>query len=191
MYPFITVFVTLVFIGSLLFVFRKWGIYAERIMKIMTVAFYLLGLSRLLLADGFPEIASAQAHPEYLLETLLRWGYNIGFAVIPMAIFTESKLFRNIATYFSSIMALLSMIFMDFTMEHFLNGTGFGFALTPALRYILYILELALALSIPVLMSIHRKHILHVPTREELLHIALGLPSVLLQMMPAYVPATL
>ncbi len=188
MYPVITATLSLLLIVSLLYVFRRWEGVSVRIMKYMTLGFCVLGLFRYLLADGFVETVFEFAHP---LQTFLRWGYHIGYVVIPMAIFTESRLFRNIATYFSSTMALLAIVFMDTTMTHFFDGEAFGFFLTPALRYIFYITELVLALAIPVLMAVERKHSINIHDREELFNIALGLPAILLQAMPVYVPQAL
>ena len=188
MFPFITAALSLLLIVAMLFVFRRWEGKSELILKCMTVAFCLLGLFRLLLADGFVETVFNFEHP---LETLLRWGYWIGYAVLPMAVFTDSRLFRNIAAYFSAPISLLSILFMNTTMAHFFDGQGYGFTLTPALRYIFYILELILALSIPVLTSIRRKHKIDIKNYEELFNLTLGLPAVLLQMMPVYVPQAL
>lgn len=188
MYPLITAVLSAIVIASLIYLFRRWEMYAERTLKIMTVVFCLLGLFRYLLADGFVETEMSFAHP---LQSFLRWGYYIGYSVLPMAVFTQSRLFRNIATYFSSAMALLSIAHMNTTMAHFFDGNGYGYTLTPAWRYIFYITELVLALSIPVVMAVQRKHIIDIHDRKELFHIALGLPAILLQMMPAYIPQAL
>ena len=192
MYPVIAASASLILIASLLYVFHRWENSVEPTLKIMTVVFCLLGLSRLILFDNFAETVLNFADP---LQTFLRWGYHIGYAVIPMAVFTKSRLFRNIATYFSSAMALLSVIFINSTMEYILSTKGHEFGsnvrLTPFLHYFLYISEIALALAIPVLMAIKRKHKIEIHNREELIHIAIGLPAILVQMMPSYIPQSL
>ena len=194
MYPYVTAALALLVIAGLLFVFRKWEGVSEKILKILTLAFCLIGFFRLFLYDIYCETA---LNGEYALQTLLRWGYYISYAVLPMAIFTESRLFRNIATYFSSTMAALSIVFMNTTMDYFIRenhkGYLYGFIVPVPEKWhcVLYATELVLAFSIPVLMAHVRKHKLAIRDGKEWLHIAIGLPAVLLQFMPMYVPQAL
>lgn len=194
MYPIITVALSILLIGGLLYVFKKWEGYSERVLKIMTLAFCVIGLFRLFLYDIYCETVF---NGEYPLQTLLRWSYYISYAVLPMAIFTESRLFRNLATYFTTTMSVLSIVFMDTTMDYFYHSRhegyryGFMVPVSEEWRCILYVVEVALSLAIPVLMAVTRKHIFAIHDRKEWLHIAIGLPAVMLQFMPAYVPQAL
>ena len=194
MYPYVTAAIALLVIVGLLFVFRKWEGASEKILKAMTLAFCVLGLFRLFLYDIYCETAF---NGELAQQTLLRWGYYISYAVLPMAIFTESRLFRNIATYFSSTMAALSIVFMNTTMDYFIRANHKGYVngyIVPVpenWRCILYAAELVLAFSIPVLMANARQHRMNIFSLKEWFHLVVGLPAILLQFMPMFVPQAL
>ena len=194
MYPLITAVVALLVIAGLLYVFRRWEDCSEGVLKILTLAFCAIGLFRLFLYDIYCETVF---NGEYILQTLLRWGYYSTYAILPMAIFTESRLFRNLATYFSTTMAVLSVVFMYITMDYFLYSKYHGYTNGYIVRIpenwccILYAAELVLALSIPVLMAHVRKHKMEVRSFKEWFHLIIGLPAILIQFMPMYVPQAL
>ena len=45
------------------------------------------------------------------LQSILRWGYYLNYAILPMAIIFNNRLFRNIASYFCLPFSILSAIF--------------------------------------------------------------------------------
>lgn len=188
MYPIIAILVSFVCVGALLYLFKKRPTITDFVLKSMAVAFCIVGLCRFLLADGFVETVFDFANP---LQSLLRWGYYISYATVPMAIFTESRLMRNIATYFTTSMALLSMVFMDTAMAHFASSEAAGIHLPEWLRFLYYTLELSLAFATPILGAICNHHVIDYKNRKEWLCLTVGLPAILLQMMPVYIPQSL
>ncbi len=61
------------------------------------------------------------------LQMILRWGYFSAYSVFPLAVFTKSRVFRNIAGYITLPFALLSAWFFDDFMVYFTNPVAHGF----------------------------------------------------------------
>ena len=188
MYSAIAIVAAILAVGALYYLFTKKQSLADPILKSMAIAIFAIGLVRFLLADAFVETVFDFSLP---LESFLRWGYYISYAVVPISIFRESRLFRNIATYFTTTMALLSMIFIENTMVHFMSSEAGGLHMPLWFRYVFYILELVLVFSTPILGALHNRHVIDFKNRKEWIHIAIGLPAMLLQMMPVYIPQSL
>jgi len=129
----------------------------ELILKAMSVALCVMGIFRFYLSDSFVKNISDVVDP---LQSFLRWGYHIGYAMIPMSVFFNSRLIRNITTCFSLPVTILTVIFFDDTMAYFTSAGAGGFYVDEWIRYVTYILELTLALSTIILMQIHNKHII-------------------------------
>ena len=186
MYSLITLAVAAAIISLSLFVFRKNEKFNfELYMKLLSVVFCVFGIFTFFLADSFVEVALNFSDP---LQSIIRWGYYIGFVILPLAVFIDFRLFRNIAVYFYLPMTLLCTVFFDGTMEYFFDPQAGGLVIAPALRYILRILELAVALSIPTLIFVHYEHRFDIKNKEEIFNFAVGLPLVLFTNMPSYIP---
>lgn len=191
------------FISSLIIILLCWLLFRKRskesfslLLKILVVAFCALGVVRLFLADSFIYVINGQwvdgkynQNPDFL-QSVLRWGYFVSYAVLPLAIFFESRLMKNLASYFCLPFAILSAIFIDGFMPYFLttSTSELGYRLMPAIRYALFILELVLAIVVPVLMQINDKHVFNVKDKGEWLRFFISLPFVLFIMMPVYIP---
>ena len=158
------------------------------IIKILAVAFTLTGVTRFLLSDAFIEVVSGMSDP---LQSFLRWGYQIGYAIIPMSVFFNSRILRNIASYFTLPVTVLAVIFYDDTFKYFLDTRGNGFDVPTEVRHIQYIIELSLALISIALMIISNKHIIDIKNKKEVGLTLLLLPLILMQMMPSYIPSSL
>lgn len=157
-------------------------------LKAMSVAICILGIMRYFLSDAFVETTVAMSDP---LQSFLRWGYHIGYAIIPMSVFFNSRLFKNIATCFSLPVTLLCVIFFDDTFAYFTAPGAGGFYVDEWFRYVTYILELTLALVTIVLMQIQDKHCIDVKNTKEVLTTLGMIPLIMLQMMPSYIPKTI
>jgi len=159
--------------------------------------FCAIGYFRLMLSDSFMFVINGGYYDEIFydvtdpLQSILRWGYVLNYTVLPVAIFFESRLFRNIASYFCLPFSILSAFFFDDFMVYFLAQNGRGLHLTPAFRYAYFILELALAIALPVLIQICYRHVFHVKDRKEWLHFIISLPFLILLVTPVYVPQSL
>lgn len=185
-----TVFLTLFFT-------RKWKNAFYTVLKVLSIALYTLVLVKQFLADSFPVsiVNGGWVGESYLettdhLQTILRFGYNICYAVIPMAVFTRSRLFRNIAGYVALPFAVLSAVFFDDFMKYFLDDNPYSAAydLPGNLRHVLFIAELVLAIAIPIALHIRERHVFNVKSLTEWKNFIVALPLVLLTTMPAYVP---
>ena len=162
------------------------------ILKIITVLFCTVGFVRFFLSDSivytinggwFENVFYERYDPWHII---LRWGYYIGYAVLPLAVFRKSRFFKNVACYVVLPFAILSTVFYNDYMAYFLSEEGRGFHLDPTFRHIFFAIELALAILIPLTMMIHEKHVFKVTSLTEWRNFILGLPAVVLIMTPAY-----
>ena len=160
----------------------------DTIIKSLAVSLCILGVFRYFLSDSFVETVNAG---DDLLQSILRWGYHIGYAVIPMSVFFNSRLFRNIATCFCLPFSILCAIFFDDTMSYFLAPGAGGFYVASWIRYLFYALELIIAIVTPLLMQINTKHLINLKNKKEILTLIGILPLILIQMVPSYIPRTI
>lgn len=160
----------------------------ELVLKVMAVVFGLVGLVRFFLSDTFPETALDFVDP---FQVFLRWGYYTSYAIIPISIFMDSRLFRNIASYFTLPVALVATFAFEDTFAYFTAEGAGGYYVDVTFRYCFYILELVLAISLPVLMQLQYKHVINLKDKKEILNIIAALPCIHIQMMPVYVPQSI
>lgn len=125
------------------------------------------------------------------LQTFIRWGYYLNYTVLPMAIFFNSKLFKNIASYVCLTFSILSSIYFNDYMQYFLSQAGEGLHLVEWFRYSYFVLELVLAITIPTIMQIKHKHYIDLKNKKEVISFFVTIPLVALVLMPVYVPQSL
>ncbi len=170
------------------YAFDKSILKPDLTLKILSVSLCVLGIFRYFLSDSFVENVN---FGEDVLQSILRWTYHIGYAVIPMAVFFSSRLFRNIAIYFSLPVAIICAVFSESTVAYFLAEGAGGFYITPWLRYAFYALELVIAIVTPLLLKIESKHKLDFKKKKEIFTFLGTLPLIMLQMIPSYIPRTI
>lgn len=164
------------------------------LLKVLAIAYCTVCFFRFILPDAFIyQIGGAWFEGYYyesadVLGLVLRWGYYTNCAVLPMAVFTESRLFKNIACYISLPFSVLSVIFADNYMQYYLSPEGHGYHLPTVARYAVFIVEMTLAVIIPVIFMIGKKHVFDFRSKTEIKNFIFGLPLVLLIMIPAYAP---
>ena len=198
MYPTIVFLTSLFFILLLLWIFHKKqdGTF-NKFLKILTIIFCVVGFGRLFLSDSFIYIINKGVFlgtyydTTDILQTILRWGYYLNYAVLPMAIFFDSRLFKNIASYVCLPFTILSAIYFNDFMIYFLSPKGNGIHLVEWFRYVYFVLELVLAIVISVTMQIRHKHIFHIKDKREWLNFIVALPFIVVTMMPVYAPQSL
>ncbi|MBE5745546.1 MAG: hypothetical protein E7355_05395 [Clostridiales bacterium] len=190
------VFLSAIFITALaLLLFYKrsdkaFGLF----LKIFTVAFCAVGFFRFMLSDAFLYIINGGLFLNKYYETtdylqlVLRWGYYLNYAVLPMAVFFKSRLFKNLAAYICLPFSILSAVFFNDYMVYFLSPLGLGLHLTRGFRYAYFIIELVMAISIPLLFQIREKHLFNVKDKWEWIRFFIALPFVAFIMMPVYAP---
>ena len=159
------------------------------VLKILAVCFSALGLLRYFFSDAFVEVAIGPGYD--VAQSLARWFYYMGYAVVPLSVFFNSRLFRNLASYFFLPAAIFSTVIFKSTMEYFLVSDVGWLFLPEVPRCIYYILELSLAIAIPVMMQINFRHVFNVKDKEEWKNFLLAIPAVLYRMMPVYIPQSL
>ncbi len=162
---------------------------AEKILKIMAFSFAAIGIIRFCLADGFVEVATTPLYSPY--QSISRWLYYISYAILPISAFYESKLFKNLSVIAVIPSALFSAVIFDDTIKYFMMPEANGLMLPEAVRCIFYILELSLALTIPLISIFVLGHRTNFKDRNEVLGIISALPAMLLIMMPVYIPQSL
>ena len=198
MYQAIVFLSAALFVAATLFLFRKKdNSKFDLFLKIFTVAFCAVGFFRFMLSDSFIYVINgAWFNGEHykstdVLQSILRWGYYTCYAVLPMAVFYDSRFFRNVASYFCLPFAVLSAVFFNDYMAYFLSPLGHGLDLVPWIRYAYFVLELVMAISIPLLLQIRYKHVFNVHDRGEWKNFLIGLPLLVLISIPVYLPQSL
>ena len=188
MYTTVILVLSVIFALGVCYVFKNNQKGLDTFIKILTIVFCALGILRFHLSDSFPEAVFSGSD---IPGTLLRWGSHISYAVLPMSVFFDSRLFKNAAIYFSLPVAILCAFNFEHLMEYFLSPLGNGWDTEPSVRYALYITELVLMIAVPLLTQRRDSHVFNVKDRAEWQNLALGLPAMLLYMMPAYIPQAL
>ncbi len=180
-----------------LLLFRKNEKTRRGALKILTLIFCAVGFFRFFLSDAIIFVINGgwyegvRYEQTDILQIILRWGYFTNYAVLPVAVFCGGRFFKNMAGYFSLPFTVLTTVFFDDFMRYFLASEGKGYHLTPTFRYVYFILELALAFAIPIILHIGEKHVFNFKSGKEWVRYLLGLPAALLVMMPAYAPQAL
>ena len=163
-------------------------------LKISVLFFCAIGIFRYFLSDSFVYVINgakfngAFYNKADILQTILRWGYYLNYAVLPMAVFFDSRLFKNIASYICLPFSILSAVYFNNFMVYFLSSRGNGLHLVNWFRYGYFMLELIIAITIPVIMQIRHKHVFNVKDKREWFNFLIALPCVSIVMMPAYIP---
>ena len=172
------------------------------IVKTLAVLFFTVAFLRFFLSDIFVYVINGAWHTtgDYIqvtdvLQVVLRWGHFASYAVLPMAAFTESRFFRNVAIFLSLPFAVANAIAFEDTMAYFIapipDGFQHGIVTPPTFRYVFYAVELVLAVVIPFLILIGECHVFHAKRLREWRDLLLGIPGILLSTMPVYVPQAL
>lgn len=172
---------------------KKWRLW----LKIFTVLFCAVGFFRFMLSDAFIWVINGSFYSGVfydkvdILQSIIRWGYYLSYSVLPMAVFFDNRLFRNIALYICLPFAILSTLFFNDYMQYFLDPTGRGLHLVEWFRYAYFVFELVLAISIPVIVGIKTKHYFNVKNWQEWKNFLIALPLVCLLLIPVYLPQSL
>lgn len=167
------------------------------LIKSLMLAFCAIGFFRFMLSDSFVYVINGGYYADVFydatdpLQTVLRWGYYLNYAVIPMAVLFDSRLFRNVASYVCLPFSVLSCIFFNDYMEYFLSDKGNGLHLVPWFRYAYFILELALAIAIPIIIMVKHKHVFKFKDKTEWKNFLMATPLIIILMMPVYAPQSL
>ena len=179
-------FATLLFCLGV-FVLSKKDLCRKYLMVIAAI-YFVLGIARMHFSDSFVETVIGGAD---ITESLIRWGYYIGYAILPLSVFTENRTFKNIAVFFSLPIALIMAVRFETTMDYFLSPGGGGWYVAEWIRYVMHTVEIGLAVAIPSLMLYETKHSFDFRSKKEWLNLFLVLPAALLYMMPPYIPQSL
>ena len=178
----------------LLLLAKKSNTVFYRVLRVFTIVFCAVGFFRFMLCDGIIYVINGGVmHEIYyeqsdLLSAIVRWGYFAHYSVLPMAVFTKSRLFRNLACYYCLPFSVLSAVYFEKFMVYFTQDTGVGIYAPPTFRYVYFVLELVLAISIILTLCVREKHVLRVTDPWEIVRFIVSIPFVAFCTLPAYVP---
>ena len=182
-------------VASLTVPLRKRASALKTVLKIVTVLFCTVGFFRYLLPDAIVNVINGIWKGGVYYTTYdypgvaIRWGYYTCYAVLPMAVFFDSRFFKNMAVYFCLPFSLITTAFFGDFMRYFLDPRAPGFRIDEALRYAYFIFELVLAIAIPLILAISERHVFAFRDKHEWARFLVGVPLVLLAMVPVYLPA--
>ena len=189
MYTLLTLVLTAALVLSFLFVTS--GVDTKKKLKYLRIAvvFYCVyGIARYFLTDAFDdEIAIGGVD---LFGSFTRWGYYLGYVIIPMAAFFERRVYRNIALCFTLPVAIVCAFGINSYLVYFLDPGTDGYLLPEALRIAIHIIELSLAMALPILISAVTGHRFRLRSKEDCKSLLMIVPM-LLMVMPAYIPQSL
>ncbi len=196
MYQTLVFTISILAVAIIYFLFNKKSNRAFSLfLKIFTLFYCAVGFIRFLMPDAFifvingGWIDNTYKNQTDILQTILRWGYYLNYGVLPMAVFFDSRVFKNIASYICLPFSILSTVFFNDYMGYFLAYTnGRGLPVADWFRYVFFVLELVMAIIIPVIIQLRYKHYFKVKNKLEWRNFLLLLPCVILLMVPVYVP---
>ena len=198
MYTAITLAVAVALSAILLLAFpRRRDTAFYKMLRVITIVFCAVGFFRFMLCDGIIYVINGGLMNEVyyeatdILSTILRWGYFAHYSVLPMAVFTKSRLFRNLACYYCLPFSVLCAVYFERFMPYFTQDTGVGIYAPPTFRYVYFVIELVLAIAIVLMLCIREKHFLRVTDPWEVLRFFVALPLVAFCTMPVYVPQSI
>ncbi len=199
MYQSLVFAISILLVAIIYFVFNKKSNRAFSLfLKIFTFAYCVVGFIRFLMPDSFifvingGWIDNVYRDQTDILQTILRWGYYLNYGVLPMAVFFDSRVFKNIASYICLPFSILSTVFFKDFMKYFLAETNRKTLSVPdGFRYAFFVLELVMAIVIPVIIQVKQKHYLNIKNKVELRNFLILAPCVILLMVPVYVPQSL
>ena len=184
------------------FVFRNQRkVYFKKFLKIISIIYIGIGFFRFMLSDSFIWVINKGIYDgvyyenQDILQTILRWGQNLTYVVFAMAIFFDSRLFKNISIFICLPFTVLNIVFFNDFMAYFMgeivSTPGRGIFAPKLFRIIYFSTELTIALLIPLLFIIIDKHFFNFKSKEEWKNFIVSLPFIFITLMPVYVPQSL
>lgn len=164
------------------------------VLKVLTLAFCAVGFFRQWLADSIYLVINGGWFENVYYETgdtlqmILRWGYFASYSVIPMAVFSKIRVFRNIAGYVTLPFAILTAVFFNDFMAYFTDPAAHGFMWSEGLRAAYFVFELTLAIALPILIHISERHVFRVGSPREWVNFTVCTVGVAVATMPSYLP---
>lgn len=165
-------------------------------MKVLVIFYMVWVFFRYILNDGFIWVINGGYYNDMYYETtdylqsFLRWGHYLSYVVFAMAIFFNSRLFKNISIFVCLPFAILSGIFYYDFMAYFM-ADGRGIETSFAFREFYFSVELIIAMLIPLLFLIVDRHMFDFKNKTEWKNFLVSLPFIILLLVPVYVPQSL
>lgn len=196
-----------IIIVSLLLINNKYkNNVTNKIIKVLAVTYVVLTFFTILLPDGLiksvsdpTELAGANKW-----HCILRIMLSINPIVIVAISFFKSRTFKNIAVYWTLPWTFISIFFYNDYMECFLSSSGRGLYQTRGIsesfkalmmnetfRGIIFCIQWILVVSVCLKVLLIDKHVFRIKDYRETLRFGVILISLLLQMMPIYIPQLL
>ena len=163
-------------------------------LKILAVLYLAVAFFRYIMPDAFIWVINGGRYGDgYFLnidiqQSVLRWGHNLSYTVLVIAVFFNNRLLKNISIYVCLPFAILSTVFFGNFIDYFMMSGGRGVVLPELFRQIYFSLELVLAMLIPVLMVVVDRHYFHVKDKIEWRNFLVSLPFICIILIPPYIP---
>lgn len=170
-------------------------------LKILSVAYLIIGFFRFMLADSFIWVINKGIYNGIyyestdILQSILRWGHNLSYAVFVMAIFFDSRLFKNISIFVCLPFSILSTVYFGDYMAYFMGDVfstvGRGIQAPYLFRSIYFCIEMIISMIIPISFILVERHFFNFKSKEEWANFLIALPFICLSLMPVYIPQSI
>lgn len=186
---------------SCFFIFRgERKKYFDKTMKILAIVYLVWVFFRYMLADSFIWVINKGIYDGVyyektdILQSILRWGHHTSYVVLTMACFFKSRLFKNVALLFCLPFAILTTCYFGNFMDYFMAvgmKVGRGLFAPEWFRSIYFMVELILAIVIPLLFVVVERHYPKFNDKTELKNFLISLPFMVIILVPVYLPQSL
>lgn len=166
-------------------------------LKVLSIIYFILGVVRSFLNDNFIWVINggnyggAYYKSTDVLQSLLRWGLTLGYVVYPCAVFFKTRVLKNFAIYFCLPVAIVSTFFYNNFLDYFLTNSGRAIMTSDWVRHTEFILELILAMIVPLLLRFCIGHKFKLRDKWEWIYFFTLLPLSLLVCIPVTLPQSL
>lgn len=182
---------------------EKFNNVINKLLKIFAVALCSVMLISIILPDAFvlSRDSAFLGNGIYRGYAILRWFGMVSFIAIPIAVFTKNRHYKNIAVYFCTVVAIVSLFFYSRFLSDFISTEGKGlnsisalsinfknFLINPTFRSIIWGFTILLQIIIPVILAIQEKHMFNFKDKNEYKNFFIILPLSILSIIPIYVP---
>lgn len=185
--------ISILIVLTLIFLKRKKPEFnINKWLKIFVVFYFLICFLKMFFADGFIWVINGGFYGGTLYErsdiiqSLLRWSMYFSSGVLTVAIFSKSKLFKNIAIYICLPLSVICVFFFNDFINYYMDGLGRGLKPSELVRVIILATEMIFSIVLPLAMRLIEGHKFDIKNKKEWLRFIFITPILLISMFPVY-----